>query len=591
MTVYLFFWRLYRRFFIGVFLLSCVVSLLEGVSVAALFPVLYLLLGGAPAEQAAAPLRLLLAVSRAIPVRDPVVAAAVLLLAATALKVAFQLARDACMAAAGGTVQYDLKNRLMQKYAASGYAFFLDRKQGDLLYQLTTAASRVGILCLKIPQFLAETLRTLSVGLLLLWVLPRVTLLLVIVGLGYHALTHLLARNISYHTGQGRVIAGAEQTSTAQEFLSGIRQLMTFGAFPLWLDRFAEAGRRFRTFFIRDSVWLSVPKGLLELTAVFLLGGGVLAVRLSRPEGLQAELPVMGMFALGLMKIFPSLTLLGQLRMEISALSADAQAIHQELIRPIPSQGGRPLGIPALAREIRFQGVSFRHAGGPPLFQGLDLQFERGKVSAVVGSSGSGKSTLVHLLLGFFKPEAGRILIDGADLTGLDLRAWRGRIGFVSQEIFVFHDTVAENIRFGRAGVSAAQIRRAAEVANAHAFIEALPQKYETLVGERGMKLSGGQQQRLCIARAVLHDPEILIFDEATSSLDSESERLIQQALERISKDRTVILIAHRLSTVRKADRIVVLESGRVVEEGNHSDLIRGEGRYFQLVGGAPRKE
>jgi subfamily B ATP-binding cassette protein MsbA len=191
---------------------------------------------------------------------------------------------------------------------------------------------------------------------------------------------------------------------------------------------------------------------------------------------------------------------------------------------------------------------------------------------------------MVNLILGFFEPSEGHILIDGVPLHEYRLETWLRRIGFVSQDPFIYHATIAANIKFGRNGFSWQSVRKAAEIANAQEFISELPQGYEAVVGDRGMKLSGGQQQRIAIARAVLHDPEILIFDEATSSLDTISEKLVQQAIENISKGRTVIIIAHRLSTIRHADKIVVLDQGRVIEEGTHQELLGGHGRYFELV-------
>jgi ABC-type multidrug transport system fused ATPase/permease subunit len=175
-------------------------------------------------------------------------------------------------------------------------------------------------------------------------------------------------------------------------------------------------------------------------------------------------------------------------------------------------------------------------------------------------------------------------LIDDLDLREIRLESWRRQIGFVAQDPFITHASIAQNILFGRSGVDFASLRRAAQIAHADEFISSLPEGYETAVGERGMKLSGGQQQRICIARAILHDPEILIFDEATSFLDVESERLIQEAIEQLSKDRTVVLVAHRLSTVRNADKILLLDEGRVVEEGSHLELIQAKGRYFRWI-------
>jgi ABC-type multidrug transport system fused ATPase/permease subunit len=213
----------------------------------------------------------------------------------------------------------------------------------------------------------------------------------------------------------------------------------------------------------------------------------------------------------------------------------------------------------------------------------LNTVFEQGKVTALVGASGAGKSTIVNLLLGLYEPSGGRILVDGIPLSDYNLDSWRRRLGFVSQDPFVIHGTLADNITFGRDGFSEQDVVAAAVQANADAFIRELPEGYQTLVGERGMKLSGGQQQRLCIARALLANPSLLLLDEATSSLDSITERAIQETIREISENRTVIQIAHRASTVARADHIVVLHEGRIVEMGSHMDLLRNDGEYAKL--------
>jgi len=214
----------------------------------------------------------------------------------------------------------------------------------------------------------------------------------------------------------------------------------------------------------------------------------------------------------------------------------------------------------------------------------VNLTIEKGKVTAIVGSSGAGKTTLINLILGFYETSGGRVTIDGLPLQEYKLETWLSKIGFVSQDPFIYHSTVANNILFGRNGHSMDSVLRAARIANAHGFITELPQGYDTIVGDRGMKLSGGQQQRIAIARAILDDPELLMLDEATSSLDSVSERVVQEAIDNVAKDRTVLIIAHRLSTIRYADKIIVLDKGQVVEEGSHRELISIQGHYSRLV-------
>jgi len=243
--------------------------------------------------------------------------------------------------------------------------------------------------------------------------------------------------------------------------------------------------------------------------------------------------------------------------------------------------GGRTLD--RVEGRVSFENVSFSYASGARVLNDVSIDVEAGRTTAVVGPTGSGKTTLIKLALRFYDPTSGTVRLDGVDLRDLDLRALRGAIGLVSQDVFLFHGSVRENIAYGTFDAPFEDIVEAARVAEAHAFIESLPRGYDTIVGERGQKLSGGQRQRISIARAVLKDPPVLVLDEATSSVDNETEAAIQRSLERISVGRTTLVIAHRLSTIRHADRIHVMEDGEVREIGTHEDLIARDGLYAAL--------
>jgi ABC-type multidrug transport system fused ATPase/permease subunit len=244
---------------------------------------------------------------------------------------------------------------------------------------------------------------------------------------------------------------------------------------------------------------------------------------------------------------------------------------------------GRTLQMPPVYGDVRFEDVEFAYVPDKPVLHGVSFEAQPGTVTALVGSSGSGKSTIISLLCAFHTPSLGRVMVDGIDLAHVDLNTYRSQLGVVLQDSFLFDGTIRENVMFSRPDASEEQFLFACRTARVDEFAEQFPEGYDTIVGERGVKLSGGQRQRLSIARALLAEPRILILDEATSSLDSESEAMIQAGLAQLMQGRTTFVIAHRLSTIRRADQILVVEQGRVIERGNHADLYRRGGRYYDL--------
>lgn len=280
-------------------------------------------------------------------------------------------------------------------------------------------------------------------------------------------------------------------------------------------------------------------------------------------------MPIIELTSIGT-QITEALAGLDRIREVMSMTTEDEQDSEKQ---PIPHADGK----------IEFDNVEFEYDEGVPVLKGVSFTADAGTTTALVGSSGSGKSTILSLVLNFIQPTTGVIRIDGKDLQTVKLRDYRDKLGVVLQDNFLFDGTILDNIRFSNPQASLDQIREMCKVANADEFIEKFPNGYETIVGERGVKLSGGQRQRIAIARALLADPRILILDEATSSLDSESEALIQEGLNRLRQGRTTFVIAHRLSTIRSADQILVVESGQILERGTHAELIAHDGRYKQL--------
>jgi subfamily B ATP-binding cassette protein MsbA len=320
----------------------------------------------------------------------------------------------------------------------------------------------------------------------------------------------------------------------------------------------------------------------LPILAVALIASLSLVLLGGRSSGV---LPSLVTFVIALQRLNVRLSGLAAISNQLAENSGRLQRLNQILSsedKEFRRQGGRQ--FIALGRDIVLEQVSLRYSPElPPSLQEISFTLPRGRMLALVGPSGAGKSSIADLLTGLYTPTSGRILIDNLPMNQLDLASWQQRLGVVSQDTFLFNATIADNIAFGTPGATQDKIEAACHAAQAAGFIESLPQGYGTLVGERGYRLSGGQRQRLSLARAILRDPELLILDEATSALDSQSERLVQEAIERFERNHTVLVIAHRLSTIVMADQILVLEAGCVVQQGTHSRLLSEDGLYQQL--------
>jgi ATP-binding cassette subfamily B protein len=319
---------------------------------------------------------------------------------------------------------------------------------------------------------------------------------------------------------------------------------------------------------------------------VFILSGFVLTLYLGGREVLQGNLTVgtYGFMVFIVQNLLWPFTELSEIMDEYQRAMASVRRVMSLLDTPVTiPHGHHSLPLETVRGEVQFDDITFAYTNRNPVLKHLSLHVPAEATIGIVGATGSGKSTLVKLLLRFYEVQSGCILIDGVDIRELNLLDLRQCIGWVSQDVFLFHGTVAGNIRYGSFDATREQIIHAAKLAEAHEFIEQLPQGYDTIVGERGQKLSGGQRQRLAIARAILKDPPILILDEATSAVDNETEAAIQKSLAKITQNRTTIAIAHRLSTIRSADCIYVMDKGQIVEQGTHEELLAIAGIYAGL--------
>src|ERR687895_803863 len=375
-----------------------------------------------------------------------------------------------------------------------------------------------------------------------------------------------------------------EMASVLHEVIGGIRLVKSFRGEQYEERRFVEASDRYSSGMTRISRISLLSAPLTEIIgtsiAVLILWIGARQVLLSGTlTGSQLIT-----FMILVMRLLPPLKQLSQMPATAQQSLAAAERLFDVLDRPTEAHLDRGrTTVGSLRDGIAFDRVSFAY-DSEPVLSDISFAAQKGEIVALVGASGAGKSTLVDLIPRFYEPTAGRILLDGVDTREITLPSLRSVIGIVSQDTVLFNDTVLNNIAYGAAGrYTRAQVEAAARAANADGFISELPEGYDTILGERGTRLSGGQRQRIAIARALLTDPPMLILDEATSALDTESERLVQQAIDEVMEHRTVFVIAHRLSTVHHADRILVLERGRIVERGTHQELMQRRGAYHRL--------
>jgi subfamily B ATP-binding cassette protein MsbA len=368
--------------------------------------------------------------------------------------------------------------------------------------------------------------------------------------------------------------------SRVQERLYSVRIIQSFAREDYEDERFGELNARNVEANLKSARILALLGPLVEYMGMVGVVAGIAVAGWQVTEG-RLDAARLASFFMIAQKVGQRFGKIGNIHLSIQQGMAAVRRIF-EILDQEPTVRDAPdaIALPKVRGQVRFRGVSFGYQPGPEVLSELDFEVAPGEVVALVGPSGAGKSTLVNLVPRFYDPTAGAVEIDGCDLRRVTVRSLRQQVGIVPQETILFGGTVADNIRYGRLDATPEQVRAAARAANAEQFIEALQAPdgagYDFNVGERGLRLSGGQRQRIAIARAILKDPAILVLDEATSSLDMESEALVQEALERLMKDRTTFVIAHRLPTVRNADRILVLAEGRIIEQGTHQELLAG---------------
>lgn len=485
----------------------------------------------------------------------------------------------------GAKIECDMRQRLFDQCQALSFRYYDEHTVGSLMSRITNDTLSLAEFFHHVPEdLLTNSVKLLGAGFILMGVHWQTTLLILAV------LPFMLAYTLHFNKIMGAAMERSRESmarinTQAEDSLSGIRVVQSFVGEEAEKEKFAQRNRRFledRRQSYRSESWLftgmDVFAALIPIGVIAFGGLAILRGAMTLPDLLLFFLYI-GYFTGPIQSLVNTSRLLQEGRTGFRR--------YRELMDAVPDIQDAPDAIEPehIAGRLEFRQVDFSYGEGSEVFRGLDLTIQAGEYVALVGPSGVGKTTLCALISRFYEPQRGEILLDGVPLGKISLRALRGNVGVVQQDVYLFTGTVAENIAYGRPGASRDEIIAAAKQAGAHEFIEGLPGGYDAQIGPHGVKLSGGQQQRLSIARVFLKDPPILIFDEATSALDTHSEQVVQQSLERLASCRTTLVIAHRLSTVQGASRILVLDESGVCEQGTHQELLDLGGVYAGLYG------
>jgi ABC-type multidrug transport system fused ATPase/permease subunit len=489
---------------------------------------------------------------------------------------------------------YTLSFRLMTAYLRQPYDFFLNRHTGEMSTRVLSESQQVvSQFLMPAAEFIAAIFTVTAIIVLLLWVDPVIALIAFAVLGGTYGVIYFSSGKVLKQLGQTRVQANRSRFRIANEALTGVKDIKLLGRERSYAKRYSVPARKMA----RTQVWVQLFSNLpqLALQAVALSGVILLCLVLLDPDGfasgaaLGGILPTLGVFAFAGQRLMPELAKLYRSLAKIQAGGAAVESVYEDLIEKA-GRGTLPKSPPpelGLGRSLDLEDVSYRYPNAEQIgLKDVSLQISAREKIGIVGSTGAGKTTLADLILGLLSPTHGRLVVDGVPLTDENIREWQQSVGYVPQDIFLTDASISENIALGvpPKEIDEERVRKACEIARIDSFIrEELPHGYATTIGERGVRLSGGQRQRVGIARALYHDADLIVFDEATSALDNLTEREVMAAIEALPGDKTVIMIAHRLSTVRRCDRIIVLDQGQLVGIGPWDTLIK-ENEAFQRI-------
>jgi ATP-binding cassette, subfamily B, bacterial len=498
------------------------------------------------------------------------------------LKNIIHFIRDYYAFSLGQLVREKYSNHVYKKYIQADMEYILEKKQGEILFNIITAPGYMTILFSRIPITVTEGFKLIAIFILLMSISIQITIGILFIGTLFFLSISKISKKVTFLRAKEIVSSTQETNVLVNESLNGIQQLRIFQAESRWIKAFSRENSKIRKANNKGTFFGNIPNRVIEIVAVFIVCFTLLIIKLLNPEDFEEYLPLTGVFFMAMARILPSLNSIGNDLLQIVGRLPYAKNVFdvlQEKSKKVVDGNNEISNI----GEVCFNNVNHIYPSREDqTLKDISFKIEPKSMTALVGASGSGKSTIVNLLVRLINPSSGSIMTNGLPISQLKLNSWLSKIGYVSQETFIFNASVSENISFGKE-CSQQEIIEAAKLANADEFITTLPDSYNTIVGDRGLKLSGGQRQRIAIARAIIRNPELLILDEATSSLDNMSEAVVQKEIQLLSRKYTVLVVAHRLNTIKNANKIVVLKNGFVVESGTHQQLISNNGEYAQL--------
>jgi len=445
-------------------------------------------------------------------------------------------------------------NKILASYLGAEYIYVMNEKHGVMFHNTTIEPFRVSKSIILLLHILSKIIMTVAIFIMLLYVNWKATMIVAAFGIIIMIGVKNLTFNYSLRFGRERLDINQEESTITSESVEAIKEIKLLGKEERYRTALLKKMRQFTKVQTRFSIFSQLPDNLLEFIFIIFISAAIYYIEFSPELSLKELLPILGFYMIVGQKLFKYSTLIISQRMIITSALPSLRLIHDLIYRDVSMENLKK-GIPfeKINSDIIIKDLCFSYDHSRPVFKNFSMKIPMNKMTALVGPSGSGKSTIAEILMRLLTPESGHIRINGKNIFDFNLSSWRNKIGYVSQEPFLFNSSIRENILLGKQGASDRDIEEAAKTANIHDFIMTLENGYDTIVGDRGVKLSGGQRQRIVIARAVIRNPELIIFDEATSSLDTKAEAEVQKSINNLIGDKTILVIAHRLSTIKKA--------------------------------------